>query len=82
MFSDYIHHLLSQAVYEKDVNGYIVANVPGYQWFFSQWETMEQARENLIDAIEWVLFHKIQHKDKKIIAEINSFIGKNSPVHA
>lgn len=78
MFSRYIHYLLEKAVYEKDESGYIVASVPGYSSFFSQWETIEEARENLMDAIEGVVFHKIQHNDQQLIEEIKSFI---SPKH-
>ena len=74
MFDKYISHLLGKAEYEKDDSWYIVAKVPGYQWFYSQGENMEQARENLIDAIEWVLFVKIQKNDSKIINEMRSFI--------
>lgn len=74
MFKKYISYLLEKAVYEKDESGYILAKVPWYQGFFSQWENLEQARENLIDAIEWVLFFKIQHNDKKIIEEMKHFI--------
>ena len=75
MFNKYISHLLENAEYEKDESGYIIARVPWYQWFYSQWENMEQARENLIDAIEWVLFVKIQKNDTKLINEIKNFIS-------
>ena len=74
MFDRYISHLLEKAEYEKDESWYIVAKIPWYQWFFSQGENMEQARENLIDAIEWVLFVKIQKNDSKIINEMKNFI--------
>ncbi|MFA6256115.1 MAG: type II toxin-antitoxin system HicB family antitoxin [Candidatus Absconditabacterales bacterium] len=73
MFTNYVHFLLEKAIYEKDENGYIVASVPGYQGFFSQGQNIEEARENLLDAMESVIFHKIQHNDKKIIKEIKSF---------
>ena len=73
---------MEKAVYEKDENSYILAKVPWYQWFFSQWENLEQARENLIDAIEGVLFFKIQHNDKKIIAEIKHFIWQETLEYA
>ena len=74
MFNKYISHLLESAEYEKDESGYITARIPWYQWFYSQGENMEQARENLIDAIEWVLFVKIQKNDMKIINEMKKFI--------
>ena len=74
MFNKYISHLLEKAEYQKDESWYIVASIPWYQWFYSQGENMEQARENLIDAIEWVLFIKIQKNDPKIISEIKRFI--------
>ncbi|MDD3262210.1 MAG: type II toxin-antitoxin system HicB family antitoxin [Candidatus Absconditabacteria bacterium] len=82
MFTDYIHYLLAKAAYEKDENGYIVASVPGYQGFFSQGQNIEEARENLVDAIEGVVFHKIQHNDKKIIKEIKTFISKQNLQYA
>lgn len=73
MLSNYVHFLLAKAIYEKDENWYIVASIPWYQWFFSQWQNTEEARENLVDAVESVIFHKIQHNDEKIIKEIKSF---------
>ncbi len=73
MLSNYVHFLLGKAMYEKDESWYIVASVPWYQWFFSQGQNIEEARENLVDAIESVIFHKIQHNDEKIIKEIKSF---------
>jgi len=73
MLSNYVHFLLGKAIYEKDENWYIVASVPWYQWFFSQGQNIEEARENLVDAIESVIFHKIQHNDEKIMKEIKSF---------
>jgi len=73
MLSNYVHYLLAKAIYEKDENWYIVASVPWYQWFFSQGKNIEEARENLVDAMESVIFHKIQHNDKKIIEEIKTF---------
>jgi len=74
MFTNYMQYLLEKAIYEKDESWYIVASVPWYQWFFSQWDNFEDARENLKDAIESVIFHKIQHNDEKIINEIKTFI--------
>ncbi len=76
MLGKYISHLLEKAEYKKDESWYIIAQIPWYQWFYSQWENMEQARENLIDAIEWVLFFKVQNNDKRIISEMKEFIWK------
>ena len=75
MISVYVRYLLDQAVYEQDESGYVVAQVPGYQGFFSQWTTYESARANLKDAIEWVITHKIAAGDRSISADIQSFIS-------
>ncbi len=50
--SQYTQAALTQAVYEPDEHGVIVARVPGMPGFFSQGETFEEACENLRDAIE------------------------------
>lgn len=50
--SQYLQMALERAEYESDENGVIVARVPGVASFFSQGETLEEARENLRDAIE------------------------------
>lgn len=73
MLFAYINYLIQKAVYEKDESGYIVAEVPWYQGFFSQWETYEKARENLIDAIQGVIFIKMKQQDKEILADIEQF---------
>lgn len=73
MFLQYINYLIQKATYEKDESGYIVADIPGYQGFFSQWESIEEARENLIDAIQWVLFLKLKQWDQTIIKDLENF---------
>ena len=42
MFDKYIHYLLEKAEYTKDESGYIFAQVPWYQGFYSQWEDIEK----------------------------------------
>ncbi len=49
--ADYLKAALAIAEYEQD-NGMIVASVPGDGGFFTQGENYEEARTNLIDAIE------------------------------
>ena len=58
--SRYVQTALTQAVYEPDEHGVIVARVPGMPGFFSQGETFEEARENLRDAIEGNLTMALQ----------------------
>jgi len=75
MITDYLRYLLSQAIYEQDESWYITSQVPGYQGFFSQWTNYEQARENLKDAIEWVITLKLAQWDTTISNDIQSFIS-------
>ena len=49
--ADYLKAALAIAEYEQD-NGMIVASVPGLFGFYSQGENYEEARTNLMDAIE------------------------------
>ena len=82
MFDKYIHYLLEKAEYTKDESGYIFAQVPWYQGFYSQWEDIEKARENLINAIEGIIFLKLQNKDWKLIEEMKSFIYQDELEYA
>jgi len=75
MITDYLEYLLNQATYKKDESWYIVAEVPGHQGFFSQWKSYESARENLKDAIEWVITLKLSAWDKSVSDDIQSFIS-------
>ena len=54
MFSmeHYLKAALACAEYEKDEDGMIVASVPNCAGFYSQGESYEEARTNLLDAIE------------------------------
>lgn len=67
---------MSQATYEKDEDWYILAIVPWYQGFYSQWENFEDAREGLIDAIEWVIYLKLKAWDKILVKQIEDFNKK------
>jgi len=50
--SRHVQAALEQARYQRDENGVIVAHVPGASGFFSQGETLEEARYNLRSAGE------------------------------
>lgn len=56
-FREYVAEVLKNAVYEKgEVLEVIVAEAPDLPGCFTQGRTVEEARANLIDAIEvWVL---------------------------
>lgn len=58
-FREYVHQVLKNAVYEIDNSlgnvPCVVAESPDLQGCFTQGENFEEARENLIDAIElWI----------------------------
>lgn len=55
-FREYITEILKTAVYEKDESSdAIIAEAPCLPGCFTQGRNFEEARENLIDAIElWV----------------------------
>ena len=50
--ADYLKAALACAEYEEDEDGLIVASVPGAVGCYSQGESHEEARTNLLDAIE------------------------------
>ncbi len=75
MITEYVKYLLNQAIYKEDESWYIYAEVPWYQGFISQWTNYELARDNLKDAIEWVITIKISQWDKSISEDIQAFIS-------
>lgn len=82
MLTKYLHYLLSLAEYDHDESGYIVAKIPWYQWYYSQWENYEQARENLMDAVQWVIFHKLSMWDRTTLDQIRSFSSHDQLAYA
>ena len=50
--ADYLEAALACAEYEQDEDGLIVASVPGAVGCYSQGESHEEARTNLMDAVE------------------------------
>ena len=50
--ADYLKAALDIAEYEQDEDGLIVASVPNCVGFYSEGESYEEARTNLLDAIE------------------------------
>ena len=48
----YLEAALALAEYERDEGGVIVASVPDVPGFHSQGDSFEEARANLLDAIE------------------------------
>jgi predicted RNase H-like HicB family nuclease len=60
MFSKYMDTLLQKAIYKKDSNGVIIAKIPGHKGYYTQGDTFEEARENLIDLIETLTIDAIK----------------------
>ncbi|MEW5986810.1 MAG: type II toxin-antitoxin system HicB family antitoxin [Chloroflexota bacterium] len=52
ILSHYVEAALRKAVYERDENNVVIAEVPGASGFFAQGDSFEEARENLHDVIE------------------------------
>lgn len=50
--SRYVEAALTQAEYERDENGIVIATVPEASGFFAQGDNFEEARLNLRDVIE------------------------------
>ena len=57
---DYLEAALASAKYEQDEDGLIAASVPNFPDFYSQGETHEEARTNLLEAIEENLMIALQ----------------------
>ena len=58
----YLEAALALAEYERDEGGVIVASVPGAAGFHSQGDSFEEARANLLDAIEGNVLLALQLK--------------------
>ena len=58
--ADYLKAALASAEYEKDEDGMIVASVPNCADFNSRGESHEEARTNLLDAIEGAVMIALQ----------------------
>ena len=50
--SRYVEAALTQAEYDRDENGVVIATVPDASGFFAQGDNFEEARLNLQDVIE------------------------------
>lgn len=73
MFWKYIESILNQAVYEKDENWIIIAKVPWCAGYYTQGDTFEEARENLVDVIEIMLLDSIRSGDIDLVQQVKSF---------
>ena len=63
MLSDYVSSMIQKVIYYKDEDWIIIAEIPDQEWYYTQWDTFEEARENMIDLIETLLIDNIQsHK--------------------
>lgn len=58
--SDYLKAAIARAEYERDEDGLIVASVSGTVGFYSQGGSYEEARTNLLDAIEGAVMTALQ----------------------
>jgi predicted RNase H-like HicB family nuclease len=50
--SQYLDAAIKKAEYERDEDGFIVAQVPDMDGFYAQGDTFEEARQNLREVIE------------------------------
>ncbi|EKD65779.1 MAG: hypothetical protein ACD_49C00086G0005 [uncultured bacterium (gcode 4)] len=82
MLDKILDYYLQNAIYEKDESGYILASVPWESGFFSQWENYEQARNNLKDAIEWVITIRLLEQDKNITSRLKTILSYKEMVNA
>ena len=60
MLTSYVSSMLKKVIYYKDEDGVIIAEIPDEEWYYTQGDTFEEARENMIDLIETLLIDKIQ----------------------
>ena len=73
MFWKYIESILNQATYEKDDNWVIIAKVPWYAGYYTQGDTFEEARENLVDVIEIMMLDSIKSGELDLFQQVKSF---------
>lgn len=62
MLTTYVSSMLKKVNYYKDEDGIIIAEIPDEEWYYTQGDTFEEARENMIDLIETLLIENIQAK--------------------
>ena len=72
MFKNYIDSLLDKAVYSEDEDGVIIVKIPDKPWYFTQWRTFEEARENMIDLIETLMIKDIKDWKLDLIKDFNT----------
>ncbi len=82
MFTEYINHVFKKLKYETDDYGVIIAKIPWYDGYYSQWDTYEEARDNLVDAIQWIILLKLELWDKEMINELRKFTTHKEPTYA
>lgn len=82
MFEAYINHVFKNLKYEVDEDGVIIAKVPWYDWYYSQWTSYEEARDNLVDAIQWIILLKLELWDKDMINDLRKFTLHNTYQYA
>ncbi|MCX6825054.1 MAG: type II toxin-antitoxin system HicB family antitoxin [candidate division SR1 bacterium] len=73
MFENYISYVFKNLKYEVDENGVIIAKAQGYDGYYSQGDTYEEARNNLMDAIQGIILLKLELGDKNMISELRKF---------
>lgn len=82
MFTEYINHVFKNLKYEIDDYGVIIAKIPWYDGCYSQWDTYEEARDNLVDAIQWIILLKLELWDKEMINELRKFTAHKELAYA
>ena len=59
----YIKELLKVAVYHQDEHGIRIGEIPWHDNYLSQWNTIEEARDDMIDVIESIMMYRLRSGD-------------------
>lgn len=63
LFDTYIKKLLLLASYTQDEDGVWIGEILWHDGYISQWETIEEARDDMIDVIESIVMYKLRNGD-------------------
>lgn len=72
MLDAYFEYIMPQVQYEKDADGVIFAYVEDYPEYITEWDTFEEARENMMEVIEDIVKYKFQIWDTAFIKKFNA----------
>jgi len=76
MLTTDIDKLIKQAIYEKDENGVFIAQIPSKQGYYTQWDSLQEAQDNLLDLVKCMIIDEIKSGNSETMPIIKNFSWK------